>query len=346
MASVKSRGPNRWLMVWRAEDAATGKTSQRAKVFVGARADALRAANEAEGAQRREPVTSARGLTLAQYLEDWQAWRVAAGNASVKTVHRDASHAKVIAELIGSRLLTRISARDLDQLTAALRQRGYAPSTIANAFATVRKALRHARRWRLISGAPWEDAATPPLKLKSPNPPSAAETLRLAELLAADQPVASVLVTTMLASGARKSELLALNWSDIDLGRGTISIAKALWEAGYAYGLKPEPKNAASRRLIDLPADCVARLKSHKGWIRERQVASGRTWNPDDLVFPDYHGGLMRPNRATKIVARVARRHGLKSGLHNRRTPTRSCCWRVKCRSRSSQTGSATPTRP
>jgi integrase len=319
MASVKSRGPNRWLLVWRAVDAATGQMAQRARMFSGPRADAVRTANEAEGAERREPVTSAHGLTLARYLEDWQAWRVTAGNVSVKTTYRDGQHAKVIVELIGDRLLTRLSARDLDQLVAGLRQRGYAAATIANTFACVRKALHQARKWSLIAGAPWEGATAPPLPLTSPDPPSVAETLKLAELLAADQPVASVLVHTMLASGARKSELLALNWSDVDLNRGAIAVAKALWEAGGAYGLKPEPKNAASRRSIALPTDCIARLKAHKAWIRERQVASGRTWNPDDLVFPAYHGGLWRPSRATAIVAQVARKHGLRTGLHNRR---------------------------
>ena len=220
--------------------------------------------------------------------------------------------------MIGERLLTRLSARDLDQLVAALRQRRYAPATIANCYATVRKALHQARRWALIATAPWENATAPPLPLASPEPPSAAETLRLAELLAADQPIASVLVYAMLASGARKSELLALE-SDVDFNRGTIAVSKALWEAGGEYGLKPEPKNAASRRLIALPTDCVARLRAHKAWIRERQVASGRIWNPDDLVFPAYHGGLWRPSRATAIVARIARKHGLATGLHNRR---------------------------
>ena len=91
MASVKSRGPNRWLMIWRAVDAASGKTAQRSRMYVGARADAVRTANELEGAERREPVANARGLTLSQFLADWQTWRGAAGNVSMKTLHGTAS---------------------------------------------------------------------------------------------------------------------------------------------------------------------------------------------------------------------------------------------------------------
>lgn len=319
MASVKPRGDGKWLLVWRATDAATGQTAQRTRMFTGTRADALRAANEAEGAQRREPVASTHGVTLAAYLTDWQKWREAAGTASTKTVYRDGQHVRTISAVIGDRPLARIGARDLDQLVAALRQKGYASATIANCFACVRKALRQARKWNLIAGTPWEGATAPRLPLASVDPPSVAETLKLAELLATDQPVAAVLVNAMLATGARKSELLAPSWSDVDLGRATISVSKALWEAGGKYGLKNMPKTASSRRSIDLPADCVARLREHKAWIRERQVESGRTWNPDDLVFPAFHGGLWHPSRATQIVTAVVREHGLKTALHNRR---------------------------
>jgi len=319
MASVKSRGDGKWLMVWRATDAATGRVVQRSKVFEGTRGDAVRAANEQEAAERREPVASTRGLTVAAYLADWQQWRVTAGNVAIKTAHRDGQHVKVIAELIGDRQLARIGARDLDQLVAGLRKRGYAPTTVANNFATIRKALHQARKWNMIASTPWEGATAPPLPLGSPDTPSVVETQKLAELLATDQPAASVLVQCLLATGARKSELLALDWSDVDLDRGTISISKSVWEASSRFGLKQQPKNAASRRSIALPADCIARLRAHKAWIRERQVASGRAWNPDDLVFPAYHGGLWRPSRATAIVARVARKHGLTTGLHNRR---------------------------
>jgi integrase len=319
MASADPKGPGKWIMRWRAVDPATGRKEQRTKIFKGTHADAVRRANELEAQQRREPVQSTRGLTLAAFLQDWQAWREAAGNVSIKTAYRDAQYAKVISALIGARPLAGITPRDLDQLTAALRQRKYAGSTVHNTWGCARKALRQARRWHLITGAPWEDAATPPIALNSPSPPSVAETQRLADLLAADQPIAAVLVHALLATGMRKSEALALTWDDIDLDRGAITVSKSLWEAGTKYGLKLQPKNAASRRSVALAADCIGRLKAHKAWIRERQLESGRTWNPDDLVFPAFHGGLWRPSRATAIVAAVARKHGLPTGLHCRR---------------------------
>ena len=332
MASVKPRGANRWLLVWRAIDPATGQTAQRSKMFEGTRSDAVRAANEIEGTQRREPVQSTHGITFAKFLSDWQDWRTKAGNVTTKTTYRDGQHVKVITDLIGSRPLARLTGRDLDQLAAHLRQRGYAPITVHNTWSCAKKALRQARRWRLIASTPWEDATVPPVPQASPQPPSVAETQRLADLLVPYQPVAALLLHIMLATGARKSELLALNWDDIDLERGAISIHKALWEAGGAFGLKQQPKNVASRRSIALPEDAVTRLKAHKAWIRERQLASGRTWNADDLVFPASSGGLWRPSRATAVVGHVARKHGLKTGLHNRRHTHAGLSCKPRCR--------------
>jgi integrase len=319
MASVKPRGAGQWLMIWRAPNPKTGQPAQRTKMFSGSRGDALRTAHEIEAAQRRDPVQSSHNTRVSTFLHDWQAWRAAAGNVSEKTLYRDGQHIKNIAAILGDCALATLGARDLDRLTARLRQRGYAVSTICNTWAVAKKALRQARRWKLIAGMPWEDATVPPQPQTAVQPPTVAETLLLADLLEPDQPIAAMLMRSVVMTGARKGELLALLWSDVDFARGAIAIRRAVWEAGGRYGLKDQPKTAASRRHIALPAEGLERLHAYRAWMRERQLESGRSWNPDDLVFPAYHGGLWRPSRATAIVGRVARKHGLKTGLHNRR---------------------------
>ena len=63
----------------------------------------------------------------------------------------------------------------------------------------------------------------------------------------------------------RRGELLELNWSDVDLKEGVVSIRRALARADngkrVAFG---EPKNRKSRRTIPLTARALEALKAHR----------------------------------------------------------------------------------
>ena len=72
-----------------------------------------------------------------------------------------------------------------------------------------------------------------------------------------------------LASGARRGELLALRWSDLDLDKGTMRIERSLEET-KAGGLRfKAPKTEYSVRALSLPPSAVASSSS---------IAS-RNWN-------------------------------------------------------------------
>lgn len=76
----------------------------------------------------------------------------------------------------------------------------------------------------------------------------------------------NVFFRTLYITGCRKGEALALEWSDIDFKKKTISITKSLTrkESGKAYAITT-PKNASSNREVDIPkslCDLLTTLKS------------------------------------------------------------------------------------
>lgn len=78
------------------------------------------------------------------------------------------------------------------------------------------------------------------------------------------------LCVTAALVGARKGELLALRWDDIDLKKGTMRIQRTLIEMKKIH--EPmDTKTKKSKRLIELPARVVAVLKEH----RKRMFAEG-----------------------------------------------------------------------
>ena len=64
-------------------------------------------------------------------------------------------------------------------------------------------------------------------------------------------------------SGLRIGELLALQWSDIDLTKGILTVSKSCYD-GNGGLVVDEPKTAASRRIIPLPKQLLPILKGVK----------------------------------------------------------------------------------
>ena len=90
-----------------------------------------------------------------------------------------------------------------------------------------------------------------------------------------------VLYKTLLASGCRIGEALALEWSDIDLKKGTISISKTL----NRYQETNTPKSKAGLREIDIDKATVSLLKQYK---KRQQVQSWQLGQSEGIVFTPF----------------------------------------------------------
>lgn len=90
-----------------------------------------------------------------------------------------------------------------------------------------------------------------------------------------------VLYKTLLASGCHIGEALALEWSDIDLKKGIISISKTL----NRYQETNTPKSKAGLREIDIDKDTVSLLKQYK---KRQQVQSWQLGRSEGIVFTPF----------------------------------------------------------
>lgn len=90
-----------------------------------------------------------------------------------------------------------------------------------------------------------------------------------------------VLYKTLLASGCRIGEALALEWSDIDLKKGIISISKTL----NRYQETNTPKSKAGLREIDIDKATVSLLKQYK---KRQQIQSWQLGRSEGIVFTPF----------------------------------------------------------
>ena len=65
-----------------------------------------------------------------------------------------------------------------------------------------------------------------------------------------------------LYSGLRIGELIALQWSDIDFAKGTLTVSKSCHDGKNGL-IIDEPKTATSRRTIPLPKQLMPLVKRH-----------------------------------------------------------------------------------
>ncbi|HHH8706515.1 TPA: tyrosine-type recombinase/integrase [Streptococcus pyogenes] len=87
-----------------------------------------------------------------------------------------------------------------------------------------------------------------------------------------------VLYKTLLATGCRIGEVLALEWSDIDLKKGTIKVSKTL----NRYQETNTPKSKAGLRDIEIDRATVLLLKQYKN---RQQVLSWDLGRSETIVF-------------------------------------------------------------
>ena len=119
-----------------------------------------------------------------------------------------------------------------------------------------------------------------------------------------------VLFHLLIYTGARKGEVLALTWDDIDFEAGSIRFAKTLFHNEGEFILQTS-KTKESKRLISLDSKTIALLKKWR--IRQIEANLGNKNSSDNkMVFTREDGSPMRlayPNEKLDIVIKKHNLH-------------------------------------
>ena len=214
----------------------------------------------------RRPVTTSGKNTVAVLCREWLDH--ASPSFSPKTVETTRMYIEdPIVPVLGSIPVAKLTPADLDrfyrQLLEVGRSRGpYAPATIRRVHGIIRRALTQGVRWGWISHNPAIDASPPRVPMKELKPPDPAQVVQLFRLAQDSDPELATFIILAASSGARRGELLALRWSDIDLEGGRLSIERGIVRVDDRL-IEQGTKTHQSRR-VSLDSTTVAALKAHK----------------------------------------------------------------------------------
>jgi integrase len=173
-------------------------------------------------------------------------------------------------------------------------------------------------KWKLLQSNPAASTKPPKAPQRETSMLQPKEATRLLERLEG-KPL-HLLAALALATGARRNELLALRWQDVDLDGGRLRIEQALEQTGGEIRVK-EPKTRHGRRTISLPAETVALLKKHWHEQQEQRLAAGLGKAPDaSPVFASPAGAYLSPDALSHAWERQMEVFGLSTiTLHSLR---------------------------
>jgi len=121
-----------------------------------------------------------------------------------------------------------------------------------------------------------------------------------------------VYFATLLYTGLRRGELLALRWRNLDLGNGRLSVVETAYRLGNGEYRIKEPKTPQSRRSVILPPSLVELFRVYRFDQELLRIQLGIGLNADDFVFIRPDGSPINPNAATLAFRRIISRAGLK----------------------------------
>lgn len=209
--------------------------------------------------------------------------------------------------------LADLTVQMLDRMYAELLEAGgkrgqpLSARTVAYTHAIVRKMLGDAHRKGLIPSNPATRATAP-----SPSAARAAErqTWTPAELAGFLVEVAddyyAPLWHTIAFTGLRRSEVLGLRWSDVDIDGRMLYVTETLVQIGKEVQTgKGKSKNAA--RAVDLDDTTSAVLRGWKKRQTEHRLLVGAGWRDSGRVFTAPHGAALLPETVSRAWRRIVR---------------------------------------
>ncbi len=263
---IDSRGENVHHLRYRANG------RRHTKTFHGTLTEARKELRRLVGAVDTGEHVDPTKLTVGQWVDQW----IDAGapgrkkkRVSDRTLERYSDLLRVhVVPVLGERRLQRLQATEIDKLYADMAEaKAISPRTQHHVHSVFSSALSTATRKGLLAANPMLRVEQIPT-VSEFDPDDETDDIgeglsdaELAEMMFGFKTsTIFAIVALAAASGARRNELLALRWTDLDIEKRTLRIERA-WEQTKKHGLRLKPpKTKRGLRTIDLDAETLSLL--------------------------------------------------------------------------------------
>lgn len=231
---------------------------------------------ETVGSAKSEKVCA--DMPFGEWMDFWYQTYIKSGlRSATQNTYESTIYQHIIPQL-GKIPLCQLTQKDLQQFYAHLKKEGRLVRTeqfgkglsdrmVRMCHAKCRAALDQAVQENLIRTNPAVGCKLPPKRSREMQVLSRQELQRFLIQAKADGYFELFLLD--LSTGLRRGELLALQWSDLDLDTGTLSVTKQVYEVNGKMQLSV-PKTKASIRKLVLPPAVVEVFREYRKTAKSR----------------------------------------------------------------------------
>lgn len=249
--------------------------------------------------------------TFSEYAEYMYQLRVQRGDKP-QTLACVRRMTKGINGYIGNMRLQDIRPQHLNDFYKAIaKDRNLSPSTVRLYHGQIHTILKQAYKGMIIPYNPADRVTLPKVKRKTAS--KSLQQEEVAQLLKAleTEPIeVQAMIYTLLVTGCRKGELMALTWDKVDLEKGEIVIDRGMI-CIPGEGMQQAPTKTSNSRTVAIPTQEVRMLKRLRAQQMETRLRLGDAWQEHNLLFTGWNGSPMRPNGVNRIVTAFCNRHSL-----------------------------------
>jgi integrase len=282
-------------------DPVTGKRKQKTYTFDRRRDAQTELAKVLHEVNRRTFTIPAK-TTVGEYLPKWL--QSATRGKEAATARNYADALRPVIERYGAKPLQKLTTADIEDLVDWMltsgRKRGgkpgepLSPRTVQLTLSRLRAALTDAVNRRLVE---W-NVATPvkcPAQRKTERQPWTEHEVRVFLASLTGQRLHAVLLLSLL--GLRPAEVCGLRWTDVDLDAGTLRVQTTRTLVATNEGMvvvEKGPKSASGKRILPLPVQVTAALRTFKALQAAEQLAAGPAYTTSGYVLVDEIGEPQR----------------------------------------------------
>lgn len=181
--------------------------------------------------------------------------------------------------------------------------------TVLHHHRLISSVLSTAVEWGILFSNPCSRTKPPRVEHKEARYLDEVQAATLLDLLEHERTDYKTMIRLLLFTGMRRSELLGLQWGDVDFDKQMLHIWRSSQYLPEIGVFEDETKNASSKRIIKLSKTAVKDLQDYRVYQLEQRLKMGDRWKDSEYVFTNAEGDPLHPDTLTSWFSNFVKAH-------------------------------------